>query len=416
MDNRKKILWISYIFPPYGGKEGQREAWTLREVTRHQVEVDVLTIRPCPSFPEMDRSLLKVLPESLRIHRTSPGLLSRFRYSKRINRQIRSALNFWSNVEWAPVAIRALSRLGRQKYDGIYSLGDPITCHLVAAAAKRRFGGRLLLEYGDPYALKPPRTKVSPPRLRLQRLLESWCLKHADAVAMRVDANAEAYRRIFPFLANTQFVTIYGGIDQETYDRVAAEPPEEFVITYTGKLYDHLVGMKECLNAVARLQGEGCRIRLRFVGTTRAELKRYVDAELLDKADFVPFQAADSVIRMQKSSTILLAFGCSYPYAIPSKVSEYLACRRPTLCIEDPSCQISGLVKEYRRGVSVAPDADEIAKTIGVLYRAWCRKNLEEQFELGGTVTAITWRHHAELILRALGCFSLEVGSGAGQE
>lgn len=400
-----RILWISYIFPPYGGKEGQQGAFQLREIVRRGVEVDVLTIRACREFPNTDSSLVGVIPKCVAIHRTSAGLLSAFRYHQRPASALRTRISDFTallnNIEWVPIAWRKLRCL-QGPYDGIYSLGDPISCHVVAALAKRRFGSRLMLDYGDPYALKPARCNVSWIRLVAQRTLEAWCLRQADVIGMRVDSNADAYKKVFPFLVNTPFVTMYGGVDQEAFDGGSVERPPTFRLLYTGKVYDHTIGVRACLQAVSSLRSRGYKVNLCFLGTAREDVIRHAPCELTDICEFLPYQSATDTMQFQKQASVLLAFGFNYPYAIPSKIAEYLAARRPIVCVERAPNVISELVRKYERGLSAFPDPVDIASKLEQLYNGWVEGTLDKTFRLANPIPEISWSAIVDTILSSL--------------
>ena len=71
---KTKLLIISYLFPPQGGIAVQRVLSFVRYLPREHYEIHVLAAWNA-ACPIVDRSLVHLVPDSIRIHRAlMPGL------------------------------------------------------------------------------------------------------------------------------------------------------------------------------------------------------------------------------------------------------------------------------------------------------------------------------------------------------
>ncbi len=169
----ERILWIAFIFPPYGGTEGLRMGKYLQHILADdKTAADVLTIVPCNKFPQYDPSLMDGLnTRNLNINRVNPGFFHRLRYrwgftdggKGGFSATLAKLLVFLSNTLWVAPAILRLIQIrlshGKDYYNGIYTFVDPFASLVVGAFAKLLFNGKWVVEYGDPWRIKPATLK-----------------------------------------------------------------------------------------------------------------------------------------------------------------------------------------------------------------------------------------------------------------
>src|ERR1035437_4959946 len=67
--SQRKVLIVSYLFPPAGGISVQRALSLAKYLPECGLEVHVLSARNATT-PTVDRSLLKQVPGTVRVHRT----------------------------------------------------------------------------------------------------------------------------------------------------------------------------------------------------------------------------------------------------------------------------------------------------------------------------------------------------------
>ena len=115
----KKVLLITYYFPPSGGAGVQRWLKTIKYLPEFSVETIVLTVDPvCASYPQVDESLCDDIPPSLKVYKTkTKEILSLY---KRVSPQKQVPYGGFAN-EPNPTLMQKISRFIR----GNFFLPDP---------------------------------------------------------------------------------------------------------------------------------------------------------------------------------------------------------------------------------------------------------------------------------------------------
>jgi glycosyltransferase involved in cell wall biosynthesis len=398
-----RVLWIAYVFPPAGGTQGLRMQRYLQEITRADpsLTIDVLTIRQSAANPQYDEMLGLGAIEGVRVHQVRPGWLHEMRYRWRLdqrslpggraraNAAVLSLIHL-SNLGWIPWAATWIAVRGtvvRRRYDAVYVFVDPFASLLLAMiAAVLNPGARLVMEYGDP---RIPVRRGRRSLLRAAAVLEERTLRRSAAAIFRTQAAIRAYQARYPSVSPERFAVLYGGVDWEPYDAPAPAPASpgaaEFTIAYTGTLYVDSVDPEPFFRAVARVAACGVEpVRVRMVGAESPVAVSLVrDLGLGEVVSFTGHVPASQVISMQRSATLLLAFGFQVPYKISSKIAQYFAARVPILFIgeayDDPGAE---LVRRYRRGVNAPNEAGAIASAILDVHGSWQRGDLGRRFDL----------------------------------
>ena len=404
----RKVLLVSYYFPPSGGSGVQRALKMAKYLPHFGWQPTVLTVRPeDAAFPALDPSLLADVPPGVRVERTRAWdpyalyarLLGKKKsdtirvgfaddvapgWKEKVARWVRANLFLPdARVGWAPFAARRGVRIVREGgFDAVWTTGPPHSSHLAGRWIARRTGRPHVADFRDPwtdisyYAQLP----VSAPARWLDAALERFVLRCAAAVtavnpslksllAQKTDAGAP-------------LTLIRNGFDPDDFSQSA--PPESassddacFTLAHVGTLA--AAQNPEALwAALARLRQVGAvpRLRLRAVGVldaaTRRALVRHGLDELLDAAPYVPH--AEAVREMQRAPLLLLCINrVSEAESItPGKIYEYLASERPVLGVGPPAGDAAAVLHEAGAGrMFDYEDADGIAHFLQAHYDAW---------------------------------------------
>ena len=115
----KKVLLITYDFPPSGGAGVQRWLKTIKYLPEYGVETIVLTVDPAvASYPQVDESLCKEVPDFVKVYKTkSKEILSIY---KKVSPQKQVPYGGFAN-EPNPTLLQKISRFIR----GNFFLPDP---------------------------------------------------------------------------------------------------------------------------------------------------------------------------------------------------------------------------------------------------------------------------------------------------
>ena len=166
-DPLRRVLFISYAYPPTGGGGVQRSVKFTKYLPETRWRPTVLTAAN-PSVPVQDSDLSGDLdPETVVLRaRTfepsyavkqklvSTGKPSRVSLRSLVRQAGMSVLQPDPQVLWNPLAYRMASTALRQTpHEVIYVTGPPFSSFLLGRSLKRRFGLPLVLDFRDEWLL-----------------------------------------------------------------------------------------------------------------------------------------------------------------------------------------------------------------------------------------------------------------------
>jgi glycosyltransferase involved in cell wall biosynthesis len=276
---------------------------------------------------------------------------------------------------WRQAALeRALQLVGHEHFDAVISTSPPVSCHLIAAELKRRYGLTWIADFphlwsqdhGVPYG-----------RIRrsFDRRLEIRTLAGADALTT---TNA-AHARIFAMLHGAARVhAISHGFDPDTVNEPPVPLAEKFTMTYTGGFAKGVREPRLLLEAVAGLVADGVldrdRVEINFYGSPQDWVQNQIDQYGLGAFIHQRGQAPQSAaFERQREAHVLLNIKCNYDAEVgilSSKVLEYIAARRPVISVGEGADVTDEIVVRSRSG-EVAANSDQLAEYLLRLYREW---------------------------------------------
>jgi glycosyltransferase involved in cell wall biosynthesis len=416
----KKVLFISYFFPPVGGGGVQRSVKFVKYLPAFGWAPIVLTSRQAYDF-DHDDTLLAEIPPETQVHRTTsvePMRAVRRVVKRRWERALagadggaagargslkprllvalKNALFVPDNeIPWLPFAVgRGCGIIARERPDAIYSTASPYTDHLVALQLARRSGLPWIADFRDFWV---DRASFPPIRWRraIERKLELQVLREASHVVTVSPLITETFRGRVPAQGYT---TIPNGYDEADFAGAPDAGPEPgiFRLTYTGILNKER-DATPVFEALARLLAARAdlreRLRLRLVGrlddpgdfTNINALAAHGLEALAERSPYLPH--ARVIREMRRADVLLLLIG-RYPRCeadITGKLFEYLRARRPILAVVPPGGAAARIVEGTRSGVVAAPDDPAaIARGIEQLFDAWNAGNLDAGFRWEG--------------------------------
>ncbi len=418
----RRVLVVTYFFPPVGGVGVQRTLKYVTYLPRWGWEPVVVAPRD-PAFPVRDPSLLATLAPGLEVHRTAslePGrlpsvaarLLSRRTGTSagslrsagstavtgdltassargsvplRVLRKLSVVWNrVWAvllfpdgSVAWMPFALRAGVRAGRGNgCDVIYSSAAPISTHLAAGLIRRRIHKPWVADFRDPWIGNAFAAPMSRPKRWLQRRMERWIVTRADRVIVAVDAMRVQFEERYPELAG-KFVHIPNGYDRSDLIGVEPAPPPQpggFHLLYAGSLYrpkeleTFLLGVERLL---ARRPDLRARLRVDFVGrvndaNARAAAEFDTPERLGGVIGFEGFMPRSKALARMAGADALLQLMPDIAGAeifVGGKLSEYLAFDRPILAVM-PRGEGRALVESLPTGIAADVEPGSVADAL----------------------------------------------------
>ena len=228
----------------------------------------------------------------------------------------------------------------------IFATAPPFTDLLVGSFLSQRTGIPWVADYRDLWTGDVLRAWVPGWRQFLEVALERHLLKSAAAVMTVSEPKTQFVRERIKALPADRFFTVTNGYDPEEYEELPPDGQESgiFRLVYTGRLFKNRRGY-ELLEATGHLfkrkpELRG-KLRIEYYGGVAPEIAARMDNlivkySLEDAVCFhpdVPFQKSKA---LQKGADVLLLIvdtGETTSGVIPGKLFEYVAAKRPILCV-----------------------------------------------------------------------------------
>lgn len=395
----RKVLIITYYWPPSGGAGVQRWLKFVKYLRNFGWEPVVYTPEN-PEYPAIDNSLLKDIPQGIEIVRTPiwepysfykklvgakkterinagflsekkrPGLAERFSIWLRGNFFIPDARKFWIK----PSIKFLVKYLKQHPVDAIVSTGPPHSMHMIALGVKKRTGLPWLADFRDPW------TNID---FYHELMLSSWAdrkhhkqemsvLKKADEVVVI----SNSMKTDFLKLLKRDYSVITNGYDQDDIAGVDVKIDERFSVAHIGtmvKTRNPLLLWEVLSEEVLKDTDFANDLEIKLVGSVDYSVTESIEAaglgNYVNKISYVPH---NEVVKIQQQSQVLLLLINDTPNAkviLPGKFFEYMAARRPILCIGPRDGDAAEVILETNAGyVSEKDDKESIRKAINELY------------------------------------------------
>lgn len=406
----RRVLIVSYHFPPVGGAGVQRPAKFAKYLPEYEWDVSVLQAEN-PSVPLLDESLLDDLPRDLVMvkartlepsyaakARAAGDTASRPSWIKRLIRQAATmALQPDAQVLWLPAARRAgLDLLARLPHDAILATAPTYTNLVLGAMLARRTGLPLVLDYRDEWDISSaywenaPRDPISP---RVQQWMQRRVLRASRAIVATTTAStARIAARAADAGVHPIARCIYNGWDPSDISGVTGvlpavpKDPARHRIVYAGTLWN-LTSIAPVVQALLALTTEAPhlaeRVELIVLGRKtpeqEQELSRLADTPIVLRTPaYVPHPVALATMRSADTLLLLLSDVPGAERVAPAKLFEYLAMGQSMLAVT-PDGETADLVR------GAQPDAWRSPRDIAGIT-AWFRDRLDQDSKGGGTM------------------------------
>jgi len=252
------------------------------------------------------------------------------------------------------------------RFDVIWATSPLGMTHYVASRIARRRGIPWVADFRD----LPDQTYKTWRTRRAVRDESRICASAAALIAVsrpHADCLASRHRRPVHLIPN--------GFDPDDYSVSPVKTFEKFRIGYFGILYEFRspAPLFAALDLLAARGAIGLNdIRVEFYGADKARVARCLEgrrcARVVEAKDRVTH---DEMTRLESRMAVLLNIqSAEAGGAIPSKIFDYMAARRPVLNIPGDGGPIDSLIAETLAG-RTAGTVDEVAQVVGAWYREW---------------------------------------------
>ncbi|MFZ5625474.1 MAG: hypothetical protein ACOY71_13795 [Gemmatimonadota bacterium] len=291
-------------------------------------------------------------------------------------------LNFWHrDAAWARAAAAAGRRLLTRAHRAVITCGPPHQAHRAGARLARESGLPFIMDLRDPWSLprRLPEHLASPLNFTLAGWAERRCVDRASLVACNTEPLRDAMRRRYP-AAQERIIAVMNGYDDEPLP-AANHRSNTFTVTYAGALYldrDPRLFLRAA-GRVARdlaLAPEEFEIVFLGSGPTFGNTPITALAEEEGVGGFVrvlPRLPRADALAFLARSTMLLNLPQDSPYAVPSKVFEYLMFENWVLALAAPGTPTATALRGTGVDVLAPNDVDGIARLLRARIEAFRR-------------------------------------------
>ncbi len=404
----KKVLIITYYWPPSGGAGVQRWLKFVKYLRDFDWEPVIYTPSN-PGFPLLDETLSKDIPADIEVIMTPiwepyefykklagtkntptiaagvikdkkpKGLAQKLSVWIRGNLFIPDARKFWIKP-----SVRFLYKYLQENHiDAIVSTGPPHSMHFIALKLKQRLSIPWLADFRDPWTDIDyyKEMKISVLADRKHKRLELEIILNCSAmvvVSREMKANYEKMG-----CQNVQLIT--NGFDPDDMGFQEVVPDPKFSISHIGTLPPsfNLTGIWQILAELSEADPRfGENLEIKLVGKVDSSVIDDLSKYKLEKKLILPGYVSHekAALLMKQSAILLLVINQNSPNAkgiLTGKIFEYLAACRPILAIGPTDGDLSAILKESEAGTIAAyNDLDMIRKNVLDLYEKYIHNTL----------------------------------------
>jgi glycosyltransferase involved in cell wall biosynthesis len=408
----KKVLIITYYWPPSGGPGVQRVLKFAKYLPDFGWEPVILTVEN-GEYPAIDKTLFSEIPEICTVYKTksaTPSALYKkftgmknkkddsipvstlvqknITWKQKLSNFIR--LNFFipdAKIGWIPYAVKAGKKIiEKEQPDIIFSTSPPPTVHLIAAKLAKWSGIKWVADFRDPWTKIHylQQQRINPVSKKINKNLEKKVIKNCNA-AICVSNN---FINLLTQTDKMKFTVITNGFDNEINRSTALKNTSKFTILYIGGLawtryYPDFILLIAKLFENRKLNPGF--IEFQFVGSIEKGILEDIKEKLkhVPNTKYINYVTHEKALEFMHKANLLLLFlekGENYEGHIPGKLFEYLSTGNQILCIGNKKGDTAKIINENNAGkIFESAEIDKIEEEIISQFNHWNNKIPQER-------------------------------------
>jgi hypothetical protein len=402
---KKKVLIITYYWPPAGGPGVQRWLKFVKYLPEFDIE-PVVYIPENPNYPLIDVSLLNevskdvtILKQPIKEPYKLAGLFSK-KASKTISKGIipvQKKQNFIEKImlyirgnffipdarkSWIkPSVAFLLDYLSKENIETVITTGPPHSLHLIGLQLKERLGVRWLADFRDPWTTigYHKKLKLTESSKQKHKALEKQVLITADQIIV----TSTVTKKKFHLITNKPIAVITNGYDNESVKVDSLD--SKFSLAHIGSLLSER-NPDILWQVLSELVSENNQfaedLQLTFVGAvSESVLNSIKKHNLSNYINNVGYISHKESVKYQKKAQIVLLIEIDSEETkciIPGKLFEYIVSNRPILAIGPKDSDVEDIIKKTNTGNYFNYDDYNSLKSIILThYKAFQEDNLK---------------------------------------
>lgn len=380
---KKKILIITYYWPPSGGSGVQRWLYFSKYLRENGWEPIIFTAQN-PDYPIIDKTLAKEIPSDITVIRqpiwepytiykrligmnSTEGLPPNIVQQKQ-KRSFLHTLSVWirgnffipdARKFWIRPSVKRLtSYLKKNHIDIIVSTSPPQTPHLIALALKKKFKIIWIADFRDPWTGISyfEELKLSNSAKKKHHQLEKEVLQAANKVLTVSNKWASDFERLGA--ENVSVITNgYESKEKNTKPYPNSSLEDCFIISHIGMLSAsrNPSNLWIAIKTAIEEQWIHKKIIIRFIGKVEEEILEEIrHLGLQANLEYLGYLPKDDAKLQMKAADILLLIGIPKEKGvIPGKFFEYLHTQKSIFSISPTGSDISKIIEEMGCGENI---------------------------------------------------------------
>lgn len=387
----KKILIITYYWPPAGGPGVQRWLKFVKYLPDFGVQ-PIVFIPENPTYPIIDEALVNEVSDKTIIlkHKIFEPYQLAGIFSKKQTKKISSGIipnqkkqTFLEKIllwirgnlfipdarkYWVKPSVDYLKKyIKENEIDTIVTSGPPHSLHLIGLHLKNDLKINWLADFRDPWTTigYHKALKLSSYAAKKHKKLEKKVLTTADTIIV----TSKTTKTEFQAITNQPIEVITNGYDVENIPRQKLD--EKFTMSHIGSFLSDRnpsILWEVLSELVTENKNFASRFQLNLIGKVSQEIIDSISKfSLSNYCNLVGYVSHNKAIVFQKKSQVLLLIEINSPETksiIPGKLFEYMVSERPIIAIGPKDSDFAEIITTTNTGVFFTYDEKERLKKI----------------------------------------------------
>lgn len=401
----KKVLIITYYFPPAGGPGVQRWLKFTKYLPDFGVQ-PIVYIPENPTYPIVDNELESEISDKVIVIKNKIfepyGLASIF--SKNKTKKISSGIIpsakkqsllekvfLWvrgnlfipdARVLWVNPSVTYLEKyIKENSITTVITTGPPHSLHLIGLKLKSKLDIQWIADFRDPWTTIGYHKSLllTNSSQKKHKQLEKEVLTLADTIIV-TSTNTKAE---FEQITKQPIEVITNGYD---FEKIIKPPlDEKFTLAHIGSLLSErnpLILWQSLSELLAEIPGFANDFELKLIGTVSQEVLDAIKSYNLDaNLNYIGYVSHNEAVLYQRKSQVLLLIEINSPDTkciIPGKLFEYMVSERPIVAIGPSGSDFAEIITTTNTGVFFNyAEKDTLKKVLLEYYEKYKQGNLK---------------------------------------
>ena len=405
MEAKKKILIVTYYWPPAGGPGVQRWLKFVKYLPDFGIEPHVY-IPENPTYPLVDEKLVNEISKKAIVVKQKikePYALASI-FSKGKAKKISSGIipekkkqsfiekaMLWvrgnlfipdARVLWVKPSVDFLKKYIIENHiETIITTGPPHSLHLIGLQLKKELTIHWITDFRDPWTTigYHNKLKLSNWAAKKHKTLEKEVLNYCDEVVV----TSPTTKKEFEVITSQPISVITNGYDVE---RVEKKPMDvKFTMAHIGSLLSERnpIALWEAINELIQENDSFANLfELKLIGAVSEDVLGSIKKYGIDSySNHLGYVSHEEALQQQRCSQVLLLIEINSKETeciIPGKVFEYIVSERPIIAIGPKKADFASIIKETNTGKFFTYHEKEILKKhIYELFQLFLSKELK---------------------------------------